>query len=97
MTLGEFLTIWTIRISLLCLACSLAARLVAARENHRQIARVLWTAGCLLFIAHVVAAFQFYHHWSHAHALDDTARQTYELLGWAFGAGIYFSYLFLLV
>ena len=95
--LGEFLTIWTIRLSLVCLAGALATRLLVAPDSNRRGERALWTAGCGLFVAHVVGAFQFYHHWSHAHAWEDTARQTRELLGWAFGSGIYFSYVFLLL
>jgi hypothetical protein len=54
----------------------------------------LCTAGCLAFLAHVACAFHFYYGWSHAAALEATARQTEALLGVRFGAGIYFSYLF---
>src|SRR5262249_53268697 len=46
------------------------------------LARWLNSFGCLAFIAHVVCAFQFYHHWSHAAAYADTARRTGELTGW---------------
>lgn len=59
--------------------------------------RWLWTAGCLLFIAHVACAFQFTHHWSHQHAWRHTADETKRMMGVAFGDGIYFSYVFLLL
>lgn len=57
--------------------------------------RVIWTISWLLFLGHFVSAFHYYHKWSHVHAVADTARQTKELIGWSFGEGIYFSYLFL--
>jgi hypothetical protein len=57
----------------------------------------MWTAACGLFLVHVVCAFQFYHHWSHAAAWRDTAEQTKALMGVAFGDGIYFSYVFMVL
>ncbi|WP_425617765.1 hypothetical protein NA78x_001453 [Anatilimnocola sp. NA78] len=59
--------------------------------------RWIWTAGCVSFIAHVVCAFQFTHHWSHADAWRHTAEETKRMMGVAFGDGIYFSYLFLVL
>lgn len=92
----ELLTRWTIRLALACYVAVLAGQLAASDANPRwrAAARWLWTAGCLFFLAHVFCAFQFYHGWSHARVLEDTARQTKELMGWEFGEGIYFSYLF---
>jgi hypothetical protein len=94
---GEFLTRWTIRLALVCYVFCLAATICrsAADVRMNQIVRVFWTLGCGLFIAHVIAAFGYYHHFSHQAAYEDTARQTKEQLGFAFGGGIYFSYLFL--
>ncbi len=99
MDIGELLTRWTIRLALICYVAVLASNIVRASPNSRwtQIARATWTLGCLLFLAHVACAFHYYHGWSHAQAFDDTARQTEELIGWQFGAGVYFSYLFTLV
>ncbi|MFN0018107.1 MAG: hypothetical protein ACKVP0_07610 [Pirellulaceae bacterium] len=95
---GEFLTRWTIRLALACYVFCLAAAIlrrgtVGSRMN--DVVRIVWTLGCGLFIAHVVAAFGYYHHFSHQTAYDETARQTLEQIGFAFGGGIYFSYLFL--
>ena len=59
--------------------------------------RIIWTIGFLLFVAHVVAAFHFHHNWSHASTLAETARQTRDLIGLEFGAGVYFNHLFMLV
>lgn len=96
--MDELLTRWTIRLALACYIAVLAGWLVRWRSRVWQpVARWLWTAGCLLFLAHVLCAFHFYHHWSHRAAVEDTARQTQELMGWQFGEGIYFSYLFTLI
>jgi hypothetical protein len=53
--------------------------------------------GCAAFLAHVGCAFHFYHHWSHAAAYADTARQTAAYFGWYWGGGLYFNYAFLLL
>jgi hypothetical protein len=53
--------------------------------------------GCALFWLHVAAAFHFYHRWSHHHAVEHTAAETKRLLGFEFGQGIYFSYLFMVL
>jgi hypothetical protein len=96
--LGHLLTIWTIRLALACYVAYLAGLLVNGwPERWPGIGRWIWTIGCAFFVAHVVAAFQFEHHWSNRAAVAETARQTRDLLGVAFGEGIYFSYLFLMV
>lgn len=63
-----------------------------ALGGHR---RAWWRAGTLLLIVHVVCAFQFAHHWSHAAALTATARQTAEVTGWSSGMGLWFNYAFI--
>lgn len=95
---GPELTHWTIRLALICLVGCLAGRLRWG-DSPRWFAwsRIIWTAGCLLFLAHVACAFQFHHEWSHTKAFQSTAEQTGELLGVRFGEGIYFSYLFTLL
>jgi hypothetical protein len=84
MTAGQSLTIDTIRVATALYVFSLAAW-IGRRDS---VARAAWTAGCVLYIAHVAAAFQFYHHWSHTAAYLATAKQA----GW--GGGLYFNYLF---
>ncbi|MBI3860722.1 MAG: hypothetical protein HY290_02375 [Planctomycetia bacterium] len=44
---------------------------------------------------HVLCAFAFHHHWSHAEAYDHTARETARKVGIDWGGGIWFNYLFL--
>jgi hypothetical protein len=91
------LTKWTIRLALACFVAYLGGWLVADSPRWQRASRWIWTVGCGLFLVHVACAFHFYHHWSHAVAWEETARQTEELMGVAFGDGIYFSYLFLVL
>ena len=95
MELGELLTVWTIRISLLLFAAGILLR---SRVANRQVwARRLWTAGLLWLLVHIACAFHFYHGWSHQAALEHTAQQTSEQLGWPFAGGLYFNYVFVSV
>lgn len=55
----------------------------------------LFAGGLVLAIAHTLIAFAVVHHWSHADAVIATARQTGEIYGVAFGAGVYVNYVFL--
>jgi hypothetical protein len=91
---GEAFTIWTVRLATLLYIAALVVWLTARGQRHRQIARVMWTAGCLFYLAHVYGAFQFVHGWSHAAAYAETARQTEEVFGLHWGGGIHFNYAF---
>jgi hypothetical protein len=92
MSPGEQFALWSVRISMLCYAAALALRLLG-RSN--SVARWLWTGGALLLVAHFVAVYGVYHHWSHTEALAHTARRTEELTGWSWSGGLYFNYAFL--
>jgi len=48
----------------------------------------------LFYLAHVVAAFHFYHGWSHAAAYEHTARRTAEVVGLDWGGGLWWNYAF---
>jgi len=87
---GKILTLWTIRAA----AILYVASLIAWLRRHDHGARLTWSLACLLYLAHVVWAFNFYHHWSHSAAYEDTSRRTTELLGAGWGGGLYFNYLF---
>ena len=101
--MGPLITILSIRVALLLFALALlgwALRLESSSTGGKAWRRRLrwaWTIGFGFFGIHVLSAFHFYHGWSHQAAVDDTARQTGELLGWRFGEGLYFSYLFLIL
>src|SRR5258706_8629549 len=84
--------LWSIRAALLLFAVVLWLRIT---QRYRGTARVLWTTGCAVFLAHVGLAFHLVHHWSHAAAYRETGRRTGELFGTSSGAGLYFNYLFM--
>lgn len=95
---GTFIIHTTIRAALICYALTLLLLLMGfGSPRCRHLIRGLWTAGCVAFVAHVAAAFQYEHHWSNTAAIRSTAEQTKALMGWAFGEGLYFSYLFMLL
>jgi hypothetical protein len=90
MTPADLLTRGTAIAALALYALALALRMSARRRHNRlAAARLLWTAGCAVFLAHVACAFQFVHHWSHSAAYDATARETFEVFGWNWGGGLY--------
>ena len=95
--IGEFLTRSTVWLALSCYVGAEAIRSGAPHLHRQQVARLINTAGCLLFMAHVACAFHFYHHWSHAAAYADTAGQTARYFGFNSGFGLYFNYLFLVL
>lgn len=100
MDFADGLTRWTVRLSLGCYVVALAL-LLGGRDSRRSrrdaIARGTWTLGCGLLLVHVAAAFHFFHDWRHADAYRETARQTEELLGWNWGGGLWFNYIFALL
>jgi hypothetical protein len=100
---GEALAIATARVALMLYVAALVIMAGAVRApgrdrgasvRGRRLARLLWSAGLLAYLAHVVTAFQFVHGWSHQAAVVETARQTRELFGLETGVGIWFNYLF---
>lgn len=100
--IGELLTLWTVRLALVCYVAYVAQRLTVPRQARRSdsrfaAARAIWTLGCGLFLVHVACAFHYYHGWSHSAAWEKTASETDKLLGIRFGDGIYFSYAFTLL
>lgn len=80
--------LWTIRLATVCYVVALAQLI------RRKPARNWWLAGCMLYLAHVVAAFHITYHWSHEIAVRETARQTEALFGLNWGGGVWFNYVF---
>jgi hypothetical protein len=98
MDTGELLTRWTVRVAMALMVLALVLRWRAGGLRSRLAqARLAWTLGCLAFLLHVLCAFAFYHHWSHAAAFTATAEQTAALVGWKWGGGLYANYAFTLV
>lgn len=81
---------------LLAVYASLATYFVALTMfvlGRRRVARGCWTAGALLLLVHVAAAFHWVHHWSHTAAYEHTAEQTATWTGWNWGGGLWLNYL----
>jgi len=99
LNVGDWLIVWTIRLSMLLFFIAWMLRLQPhlGRSRSRPWLNYLWTAGYLMAVLHVLAAFHFVHHWSPAAAYQATAEETRQMLGFAYGAGVYFNYLFLIV
>ena len=92
---SAILTLWSVRAAVACCVLRMFVELAVQEGPRRErIARWLWTAGCGLYLIHVLAAFAFYHDWSHHAAVEHTARRTAELTGMAWGGGLYFNYVF---
>jgi hypothetical protein len=94
---GEAFTVWSVRAATLLYIAALALRLAATGSRGQRTARLAWTTGCLLYLAHVYGAFEYFHGWSHAAAYAETARQTAELLGLEWGGGLFLNYAFTIV
>lgn len=93
MTGGEFITKALVWVSVAGYAAGAGAfALGRGRRAWDVWARAAWTAGCAAMLAHAASAFHFYHGWSHEAAYGDTARQTREVVGLAWGGGLYFNY-----
>ena len=70
-----------------------------ARQSPRQPlwSLIVWNGACLTLILHVLLAFHFVHHWSHADAVRVTAERTAQTIGWAYGGGVYWNHAFLMI
>jgi hypothetical protein len=92
MDTAELLTRWTVRIAVILYVVSLASR-----PHMPTFSRFSWIVGCFAYLLHVLAAFHYYHHWSHEAAYNSTAQQTAEVTGLHWGGGLYVNYAFTLV
>ena len=89
-------SLWAVRDAMVIMVAVLAAELRGATATNRMIAW-LWLSGALFALAHSVGSLMTFHHGSQAAALESTAVQTEQLLGFRFGAGLYVNYLFVVV
>lgn len=95
--MGEHLISWTVRLALICWTGAAGMLVLRRAAGAFSAYRLLWTSGAILFSSHVLAAFHFVHHWSHTAAILHTAEETEKLIGWRFGEGLWFSYLFVVL
>jgi hypothetical protein len=81
------------------LACLVAGEVALARSRSAGTGpRWAWAislGGCAALALHMLVAMGVRHGWSHENALADTARQTSEVYGVAWGGGLYVNYAFL--
>jgi hypothetical protein len=91
MSFALYATIW------LALALFVAGE--AGKRRRPVPGRAWWLslAGAMMCAVHIVIAMGHHHHWSHASAIEETARQTASVYGVAWGGGVYVNYLFVAV
>jgi len=94
---GELLTRGTVWVALTSYVASEAFSAVQRDDEKVTISWGLKAAGCVFFLAHIAAVFNYFYSWHHAAAYADTARQSKELTGWNSGDGLYLNYLLALV
>lgn len=92
MNVALFATIW-VALSLFVAGEAGKHALESASPAKRWAWRA-WTLGAGLCVLHMVIAFGVRHGWSHSAAVTETARQTAEVYGVAWGGGVYVNYLF---
>ena len=88
---------WTVRVSVAFYLAYLLVASTSPQEPRTSLLRAIWSLGLAFFLLHLIAAFEFVHHWSHQNAWDHTAEQTYKMTGLRWGGGVYFNYLFALI
>ncbi|MFN5468393.1 MAG: hypothetical protein ACK5ZC_12925 [Pirellulaceae bacterium] len=92
-SLSQHLSLWAIRLAFVALFLSLWLQMAGRSATDRPVAN-LWLLGAILALAHSLGSLWSFHGGSQAAAVEATARQTEVLLGFRFGAGLYFNYLF---
>jgi hypothetical protein len=60
-------------------------------------ARIAWTAGLGLYLAHILFAFDAFYDWSHHLAIEVTAKETAAVIGLETGSGLWVNYAFGLI
>ncbi|HSE40656.1 MAG TPA: hypothetical protein VLH08_07805, partial [Acidobacteriota bacterium] len=71
---------------------SVVVLLLIRNRKYDAIARMIWTLGCISLVAHVACAYNYYHSWSYASSLKETARQTAEVYGINWGGGLFINF-----
>ncbi|QDU35916.1 hypothetical protein Mal4_01980 [Maioricimonas rarisocia] len=94
---GNLLVAWTARLAIAAWGLRLTHDLARPSPSASLGICLLWTAGGLLNLLHVLAAFHYVHDWDVAAAWDHVARQTAAVTGWHWGGGLYVNYAFTLL
>jgi hypothetical protein len=91
------LVLWTARVAALAWLASWVVRLPGRALTGQRLSLGLATAGCVVYLMHLVAAFSLVHDWSHDRASEQTARETRAVTGIDWGGGVWFNYVFTLL
>lgn len=92
---GDDIICWTARLAVACYLTRVGIDLSGpASPRQAAAARWAWSVGCVIFLLHVAAVFEFQHHWSHAAAWEHTRERTLQTTGWNSGFGLWLNYLF---
>ena len=95
---GELLTSTSVQLAVACYVLRISVDASGCGTPWaKRITLWLWTLGCAMGLAHVLLAFHYHHQWSHDLAYAHTARQTVATVGFEWGGGFYFNYLFLTI
>lgn len=71
--------------------------ILSQRKHTTTLFKVVWAIACSLAAVHAYLALSDVHQWNHQHAFDHIANETERVLGFRFGYGVYFNYLFVIV
>ncbi len=83
---GEFLTRLTIQAAM----CAWTLGIV----SKGRVSKWAWSTAIVIYLVHIFFAFEVHYGWSQKVALEETARQTYQLTGWNNGIGLWVNYAF---
>ncbi|XZE42700.1 hypothetical protein SH467x_002231 [Pirellulaceae bacterium SH467] len=92
----QFASLLAIRASLALFVAVLASEAIGRKRSAQPVAAI-WLLGAELAVWHSMGALLTFHNGSQEQAFQSTAAQTQDLLGIAFGAGLYVNYAFLAV
>lgn len=92
--LALYLTIW---LSMTLFVVGETGRAPSMGPRAPKWAWWTFTLGLALALVHTVLAFDLVHRWTHADAVEATARQTEAVFGVAVGWGVYVNYAFFAV
>ena len=77
---------------------TIALGLILSKQHQTTtLFKVVWSTACLFAAVHAYLALSDVHQWNHQHAFDHIANETERVLGFRFGYGVYFNYLFVIV
>lgn len=90
----QLIILWTARLAIGVMLFRVWLAFARGRRPPTRLECMIWTAGCLLYLLHVLAAFHWTHDWSHDAAWRHVAEQTEDVTGRRWGGGLYLNYAF---